>query len=92
MGSGSELGGGKGELSLRSDTKLLAQLLPGLQVLDVIGFSLQVIFVLRKKNEQVTFLHLFHHSVLPWSWWWGARFGPGKMEVVGVHSLGKGWV
>ncbi|XP_010167959.1 elongation of very long chain fatty acids protein 1 isoform X2 [Antrostomus carolinensis] len=38
-----------------------------------------VIFVLRKKNEQVTFLHLFHHSVLPWSWWWGAKFGPGGM-------------
>lgn len=38
-----------------------------------------VIFVLRKKNEQVTFLHLFHHSVLPWSWWWGATFGPGGM-------------
>lgn len=43
------------------------------------GLSLQVIFVLRKKNEQVTFLHLFHHSVLPWSWWWGAKFGPGKI-------------
>ncbi|XP_054835034.1 elongation of very long chain fatty acids protein 1 isoform X2 [Eublepharis macularius] len=38
-----------------------------------------VIFILRKKNEQVTFLHVFHHSVLPWSWWWGASFGPGGM-------------
>ncbi|XP_053101417.1 elongation of very long chain fatty acids protein 1 [Hemicordylus capensis] len=38
-----------------------------------------VIFILRKKNEQVTFLHVFHHSVLPWSWWWGAKFGPGGM-------------
>ncbi|XP_025062701.1 elongation of very long chain fatty acids protein 1 isoform X1 [Alligator sinensis] len=38
-----------------------------------------VIFVVRKKSEQVTFLHVFHHSVLPWSWWWGARFGPGGM-------------
>nr|XP_056700157.1 elongation of very long chain fatty acids protein 1 [Euleptes europaea] len=38
-----------------------------------------VIFILRKKTEQVTFLHVFHHSVLPWSWWWGATFGPGGM-------------
>uniref|UniRef100_A0A1W7RHM9 Elongation of very long chain fatty acids protein n=1 Tax=Agkistrodon contortrix contortrix TaxID=8713 RepID=A0A1W7RHM9_AGKCO len=38
-----------------------------------------VIFILRKKNEQVTFLHVFHHSVLPWSWWWGVKFGPGGM-------------
>ncbi|XP_066481188.1 very long chain fatty acid elongase 1 isoform X1 [Tiliqua scincoides] len=44
-----------------------------------------VIFVLRKKNEQVTFLHLFHHSVLPWSWWWGATFGPGGMGT--FHAM-----
>ncbi|CAI5777370.1 elongation of very long chain fatty acids protein 1 [Podarcis lilfordi] len=44
-----------------------------------------VIFILRKKNEQVTFLHVFHHSVLPWSWWWGAKFGPGGMGS--FHAL-----
>lgn len=38
-----------------------------------------VFFVLRKKNSQITFLHLVHHSVLPWSWWWGVKFGPGGM-------------
>jgi elongation of very long chain fatty acids protein 1 len=30
-----------------------------------------VIFILQKKNGQVTFLHVVHHSVFPWSWWWG---------------------
>uniref|UniRef100_A0A4X2LMR9 Elongation of very long chain fatty acids protein n=1 Tax=Vombatus ursinus TaxID=29139 RepID=A0A4X2LMR9_VOMUR len=38
-----------------------------------------VIFILRKKDGQVTFLHVFHHSVLPWSWWWGVRVAPGGM-------------
>nr|KAF6443630.1 ELOVL fatty acid elongase 1 [Molossus molossus] len=38
-----------------------------------------VIFILRKKDGQVTFLHVFHHSVLPWSWWWGVRIAPGGM-------------
>ncbi|KAI4580221.1 hypothetical protein MJT46_001589 [Ovis ammon polii x Ovis aries] len=38
-----------------------------------------VIFVLRKKDGQVTFLHVFHHSVLPWSWWWGVKIAPGGM-------------
>lgn len=38
-----------------------------------------VIFILRKKDGQVTFLHVFHHSVLPWSWWWGIRIAPGGM-------------
>ncbi|XP_053185302.1 elongation of very long chain fatty acids protein 1a [Scomber japonicus] len=30
-----------------------------------------VFFVLRKKQNQITFLHVFHHSFMPWSWWWG---------------------
>lgn len=80
------------EASLRAHTGLVAQpalAAPRLQVLNAVGLSLQVIFVLRKKNEQVTFLHLFHHSVLPWSWWWGAKFGPGKMATVWVQGLGR---
>lgn len=40
--------------------------------------SSQVIFILRKKDGQVTFLHVFHHSVLPWSWWWGVQVAPGE--------------
>lgn len=38
-----------------------------------------VFFVLRKKNSQITFLHIFHHSFMPWTWWWGIKFGPGGM-------------
>ncbi|XP_076837496.1 elongation of very long chain fatty acids protein 1a [Brachyhypopomus gauderio] len=33
-------------------------------------------FVLRKKYSQVTFLHIFHHSFMPWSWWWGITLTP----------------
>lgn len=81
-----DLRGGGGEASLRLDTEAVAWVVspaPRVLTLDAFGLSLQVIFVLRKKNEQVTFLHLFHHSVLPWSWWWGAKFGPGE--------IGNGW-
>ncbi|XP_051985371.1 elongation of very long chain fatty acids protein 1-like [Xyrauchen texanus] len=35
-----------------------------------------VFFVLRKKHNQVTFLHIFHHSILPWTWWWGVTLTP----------------
>lgn len=35
-----------------------------------------VFFVLRKKQSQITFLHVFHHSVMPWSWWWGVTLTP----------------
>ncbi|KAF7659671.1 hypothetical protein LDENG_00294420 [Lucifuga dentata] len=38
-----------------------------------------IFFVLRKKHGQITFLHIFHHSVMPWTWWWGVAFAPGGM-------------
>lgn len=36
-----------------------------------------VFFVLRKKKEQVTFLHVFHHSVVPIFCWIGIKLAPG---------------
>uniref|UniRef100_A0A3Q2Q3W6 Elongation of very long chain fatty acids protein 1 n=1 Tax=Fundulus heteroclitus TaxID=8078 RepID=A0A3Q2Q3W6_FUNHE len=38
-----------------------------------------IFFVLRKKHGQITFLHIFHHSIMPWTWWWGVGFAPGGM-------------
>ncbi|XP_067108704.1 elongation of very long chain fatty acids protein 1a [Osmerus mordax] len=35
-----------------------------------------VFFVLRKKRSQITFLHIFHHSFMPWTWWWGVTLTP----------------
>ncbi|XP_052768022.1 elongation of very long chain fatty acids protein 7-like [Mya arenaria] len=36
-----------------------------------------VFFILRKKTNQVTFLHVFHHGCLPVFWWWGVKAVPG---------------
>jgi len=44
-----------------------------------------VIFILRKKNSQVTFLHVFHHGIMPISWWFGVKFVPGGFGT--FHSL-----
>ncbi|OWK02094.1 ELOVL7, partial [Cervus elaphus hippelaphus] len=33
-----------------------------------------IFFILRKKNSQVTFLHVFHHTIMPWTWWFGVKF------------------
>uniref|UniRef100_H2V7N2 Elongation of very long chain fatty acids protein 1 n=1 Tax=Takifugu rubripes TaxID=31033 RepID=H2V7N2_TAKRU len=38
-----------------------------------------IFFVLRKKHGQITFLHIFHHSFMPWTWWWGVSYAPGGM-------------
>lgn len=36
-----------------------------------------VFFVLRKKNRQITFLHLYHHSMMPIFCWIGVKFVAG---------------
>ncbi|XP_064624335.1 very long chain fatty acid elongase AAEL008004-like [Lineus longissimus] len=34
-------------------------------------------FVLRKKSNLLTFLHVFHHGIMPFSWWFAVKFAPG---------------
>lgn len=34
-------------------------------------------FVLRKKTEHVSFLHLYHHTSMPLLWWIAIKFTPG---------------
>uniref|UniRef100_A0A3B3DZ11 Elongation of very long chain fatty acids protein n=1 Tax=Oryzias melastigma TaxID=30732 RepID=A0A3B3DZ11_ORYME len=46
-----------------------------------------IFFVLRKKNSQVTFLHVFHHSIMPFTWWFGVHVLP--MYLV-THHCGMG--
>ncbi|XP_052258157.1 elongation of very long chain fatty acids protein 5-like isoform X2 [Dreissena polymorpha] len=36
-----------------------------------------VLMIMRKKDSQVTFLHLFHHSTMLNIWWWVQTFIPG---------------
>ncbi|XP_036757632.2 elongation of very long chain fatty acids protein 7 isoform X1 [Manis pentadactyla] len=44
-----------------------------------------IFFVLRKKNSQVTFLHVFHHTIMPWTWWFGVKFAAGGLGT--FHAL-----
>ncbi|KZC08760.1 Elongation of very long chain fatty acids protein 1 [Dufourea novaeangliae] len=44
-----------------------------------------VFFVLRKKNRQITFLHIYHHSLMPICAWIGCRYLPnGHGTLLGV--------
>ncbi|XP_051626710.1 elongation of very long chain fatty acids protein 7-like isoform X3 [Manacus candei] len=36
-----------------------------------------VFFILRKKQEQVTFLHVYHHGTMLFNWWSGVKYVPG---------------
>jgi elongation of very long chain fatty acids protein 7 len=41
-----------------------------------------VFFVLRKKNSQVTFLHVYHHTLMPICSFIGVKFFAGKLPRV----------
>jgi len=44
-----------------------------------------IFFIARKKNNQVTFLHVFHHGALPMSYWTGLKFVPGGFGT--MHAM-----
>lgn len=52
-----------------------------------------VFFILRKKNNQVTFLHVYHHATMIANWWMAAKYIPtGQSFFVGminssIHAL-----
>lgn len=42
-----------------------------------LNFHIQVFFILRKKNSQLTFLHVYHHGTMIFNWWAGVKFVAG---------------
>ncbi|VDM35761.1 unnamed protein product [Hydatigera taeniaeformis] len=42
-------------------------------------------FVLRRKFQLITFLHVFHHAIMAASWWFGVKFVPGGFST--FHAL-----
>lgn len=47
-----------------------------------------VFFVLRKKENQITFLHLYHHTVMPMISWGTTKYYPGGHGTfIGMYNL-----
>uniref|UniRef100_A0A7N8WML4 Elongation of very long chain fatty acids protein 1 n=1 Tax=Mastacembelus armatus TaxID=205130 RepID=A0A7N8WML4_9TELE len=55
------------------DTSSSPQALRMIRVAWLTVFSLPLIL---KKQSQITFLHVFHHAFMPWTWWWGITLTP----------------
>ncbi|KAG7208156.1 hypothetical protein KM043_009723 [Ampulex compressa] len=55
-----------------------------LLIVKLIDFIETGVFVLRKKNNQVTFLHLYHHVSTVLLTWLGARHFPGALAAFGI--------
>lgn len=59
----------------------------------IIELADTVFFILRKKNNQVTFLHVYHHATMIINWWMAAKYVPvGQSFFVGminswIHTL-----
>ncbi|BFY99308.1 hypothetical protein BsWGS_02349 [Bradybaena similaris] len=47
-----------------------------------IEFLDTVFFILRKKNSQITFLHVYHHATMTVFTWLGVKFLPGGSNVI----------
>lgn len=50
-----------------------------------IEFLDTIFFVLRKKNNQITSLHIIHHGIMPLPWYFGVRFVAGGQGT--FHGL-----
>ncbi|XP_069126862.1 very long chain fatty acid elongase 4-like [Argopecten irradians] len=48
----------------------------------IIEFLDTAFFILRKKNNQVTFLHVYHHCTMPINWWLGVKYVAGGQVFV----------
>ncbi|ROT79706.1 elongation of very long chain fatty acids-like protein [Penaeus vannamei] len=48
-----------------------------------IDFTDTIFFVLNKKYEHISLLHVCHHSLMPISLWYGIRFQPGGHATLG---------
>uniref|UniRef100_H3CZC4 Elongation of very long chain fatty acids protein n=1 Tax=Tetraodon nigroviridis TaxID=99883 RepID=H3CZC4_TETNG len=43
----------------------------------IIEMSDTIFFILRKKDSQVTFLHVYHHATMIFNWWLGVKYVAG---------------
>ncbi|AWP04603.1 Elongation of very long chain fatty acids protein [Scophthalmus maximus] len=55
----------------------------------VIELSDTIFFILRKKNGQLTFLHVYHHATMIFNWWAGVKYvAGGQSFLIGlINSL-----
>ncbi|XP_016527267.1 ELOVL fatty acid elongase 8a isoform X1 [Poecilia formosa] len=55
----------------------------------VIELSDTIFFILRKKNSQLTFLHVYHHATMIFNWWTGVKYvAGGQSFLIGlINSL-----
>ncbi|KAF6198719.1 hypothetical protein GE061_008471 [Apolygus lucorum] len=69
-----------------SDTPVIRRLVRGVwmyYLTKYVELFDTIFFVMRKKNDQVSKLHVYHHSIMPFNTWVTAKFLPGGHAIFG---------
>ncbi len=48
-------------------------------ICKLLEFADTAFFIIRKKNSQVTFLHVYHHGTMAMYWWIGVKWYAGGL-------------
>ena len=52
----------------------------------LIQFLDTLFFILRKKDSQITFLHVYHHASMLFIWWIAVKWFAGGMGELGMKE------
>lgn len=55
--------------------------------LSCVFYVAQIFFILRKKNGQLTFLHVYHHATMIFNWWAGVKYVAGGQCEYESHKM-----
>jgi hypothetical protein len=55
-------------------------------IVKIIDLIDTVLFALRKKANQITFLHVFHHSSMVLNGWFGVKYVPGGQSKMILNN------
>ena len=55
-------------------------------IIKIVDLLDTVLFALRKKSNQITFLHVFHHSSMVLNAWFGVKYVAGGQSIL-FHIL-----
>ncbi|GFY74540.1 elongation of very long chain fatty acids protein AAEL008004 [Trichonephila inaurata madagascariensis] len=70
------------DYSYKHEAVRLAQMGYLFYLTKFIEFADTIFFVLRKKDNQISALHVIHHSIVPFSLWFGIKFAPGGYNAL----------
>lgn len=70
------------DYSYNHDAVRMAQMGYYFYLTKFIEFADTIFFVLRKKDNQISALHVIHHSIVPFSLWFGIKFAPGGYNAL----------